>query len=72
MTGSRRAVFLRLGILLAFATLGIARAKAQDKDYGELAGRIVKTSASVKPGDVVVAGGKHDVALMEDLAIEAR
>ncbi len=52
--------------------LGGNIAKAQDKDHRELAGRIVKTSANVKPGDVVVvAGGKHDVALMEALAIEA-
>jgi aminopeptidase len=72
MTGSRRPVCLPLWILLCLAMLGVGRSKAQDKDYGELAGRIVKTSAGVKPGDVVVvAGGKHDVALMEALAIEA-
>jgi leucyl aminopeptidase (aminopeptidase T) len=40
-------------------------------NYGELAGRIVKTSANVKAGDVVVvAGGRHNIALMEALAIE--
>jgi aminopeptidase len=72
MTGSRRAVCLPLWALLSLAMLGVGNSKAQDKDYGELAGRIVKTSAGVKPGDVVVvAGGKHDVALMEALAIEA-
>jgi aminopeptidase len=72
MTGSRRAVCLPLWVLLSLAMLGVGSSKAQDKDYGELAGRIVKTSAGVKPGDVVVvAGGKHDVALMEALAIEA-
>ncbi len=55
----------------AFVFAGSA-AKAQEKDYTELARKIVKTSANVKPGDVVVvAGGKHDVALMEDLAIES-
>jgi aminopeptidase len=71
MTGSRRAVCLPLWVLLSLAMLGVGNSKAQDKDYGELAGRIVKTSAGVKPGDVVVvAGGKHDVALMEALAIE--
>ena len=53
----------------AFVFAGSA-AKAQD--YAELARRIVKASASVKPGDVVVvSGGKHDVALMEDLSIES-
>jgi leucyl aminopeptidase (aminopeptidase T) len=48
-------------------------AKAQDIDYPKLAARIIKTSASVKPGDVVViAGGKHDFSLMEALAIAAK
>ncbi len=47
-------------------------ARAQDRGYSELAGRIVKTTAKVKPGDVVVVfGGKHDIGAMEDLAIEA-
>lgn len=46
---------------------------AQEINYGELASRIVKTSANIKPGDVVVvSGGKHDLALMEALTIEAR
>lgn len=72
MTGSRRAVRLPSSVLLGLAMLGVGSAKAQDKDYGELAGRIIKTSAGVKPGDVVViSGGKHDMALMESLAIEA-
>lgn len=59
----------------AVVTVGVlahSTARAQEKNYGELAGRIVKTSANVKPGEVVVvAGGKHDIALMEDLAIQA-
>lgn len=56
----------------AVMLLTSATAKAQEKNQGDLASRIVKTSANVKPGDVVViAGGKHDIALMEDLAIEA-
>jgi leucyl aminopeptidase (aminopeptidase T) len=44
----------------------------QEKSHAELARQIVTASAGVKPGDVVViAGGKHNVGLMEDLAIEA-
>lgn len=47
-------------------------ASAQEKNYGDLAARIVKTSAGVKPGDVVVvAGGKHNLAVMEEMAIQA-
>jgi aminopeptidase len=38
-----------------------------------LAHRIAVTSARIKPGDVVVvAGGKHTIALMEAIAIEAQ
>ena len=48
-------------------------ANAQQPDFADMAGKIIKTSAAVKPGDVVVvAGGKHDIDLMEALAIEAR
>ena len=63
-------------ILTICAAIGLgvfagSAAKAQEMDYGELARRVVKTSANVKPGDVVVVyGGKHDIALMEALAIE--
>lgn len=47
-------------------------ANAQEMNYNELASRIVSTSANVRPGDVVVVyGGKHDVALMEALTVEA-
>lgn len=58
---------------LSFQVLVSCRANAQENNYAELAAKIVKTSASVKPGDVViVAGGKHDLALAEALAIEAK
>jgi leucyl aminopeptidase (aminopeptidase T) len=41
-------------------------------DYSEMAARVVKTSAGVKPGDVVIIqGGKHTVDLMEEVAIQA-
>ena len=51
---------------LAASTVG-----AQDKNYTELAARIVNSSAQIKPGEVVmVAGGKHNIALMEELAIQ--
>jgi aminopeptidase len=63
---------LALGIAVSLAAFVFAGSAAKAQDYAELARRMVKTSASVKPGDVVVVfGGKHDVALMEDLAIES-
>ena len=43
-----------------------------EKKYADLAVRIVRDSAGVKPGDVVIiSGGKHTIPLMEALAIEA-
>ena len=70
---SGRLVFLSLGVAFSFLLLTCLTANAQETDYPELAGRIVKTSANVKPGDVVVvSGGKHDIALMEALTIEAK
>ena len=63
---------LAVGIAVSLGAFVFASSAAKAQDYAELARRIVKTSASVKPGDVVVvSGGKHDVALMEDLAIES-
>jgi leucyl aminopeptidase (aminopeptidase T) len=45
---------------------------AQQPDYDQLAKRIVQTSAAIKPGEVVIiSGGKHNLALMESLTIEA-
>jgi leucyl aminopeptidase (aminopeptidase T) len=45
---------------------------AQQPNYDQLAKRIVQTSAAIKPGEVVIiAGGKHNLPLMESLAIEA-
>jgi leucyl aminopeptidase (aminopeptidase T) len=63
---------LAVGIAVSLGAFVFAGSAAKAQDYAALARRIVKTSASVKPGDVVVvSGGKHDVALMEDLAIES-
>lgn len=60
------------GIAVSLGAFVFAGSVAKAQDYAELARRMVKTSASIKPGDVVVvSGGKHDVALMEDLAIES-
>ena len=54
------------GLVLMAASL----AEADDKQ-DKLAQQVVKTSANIKPGDVVViAGGKHNIDLMEKLAIE--
>ena len=64
---------LSLCTAAGLAVLSASSAIAQEMNFSELASEIVKTSAGVKPGDVVVvAGGQHDIALMEALAIEAR
>ncbi len=45
---------------------------SQEVKFGELASKVITTSANIKPGDVVVVyGGKHTIPLMEALAIEA-
>lgn len=60
-------------ILLVFGFFSIPSAAAQEKNFGDLAHRVVTTSANIKPGDVVViSGGKHTIPLMEALAIEAQ
>ena len=44
-----------------------------ERNFDELAHRIVATSAAIKPGEVVViTGGKHTIPLMEAIAIEAQ
>jgi aminopeptidase len=59
-------------ILFIFGFFSIQSATAQERNFGELAHRIITTSADVKPGDVVViSGGKHTIQLMEALAIES-
>ncbi|HUF89599.1 MAG TPA: aminopeptidase [Gemmatimonadota bacterium] len=75
-----------LGVALALATfaLMVAPVSAQEMDaeadptasdaarWAQLADRIVNISANVGPGDaVVIAGGGHNVPLMEQIAIEA-
>jgi leucyl aminopeptidase (aminopeptidase T) len=50
-----------------------ATAISQEMNFAELAAKIVKTSAGVKPGDVVmIFGGKHNMDFIEALAIEVR
>lgn len=45
----------------------------QENKFDELAKKIINTSATVKPGEVVVVmGGKHTIPLMEALTIEAQ
>src|SRR5215472_12701350 len=64
------AVALCTAVIVGF--LADVVASAQENNYGELAARIVKTSASVKPGDIVVIfGGKHNIAVMEELAVQS-
>lgn len=59
-------------ILLTLGFFSIQSAAAQEGSFGELAHRVITTSANVKPGEVVViSGGKHTIPLMEALAIEA-
>src|SRR5713101_6411482 len=71
----RKISFLRLMFPLSVFTIGLfytVPANPQERDFGELARRVVTTSVGVRPGDVVViSGGKHTIALMEALAIEA-
>jgi len=53
--------------------LQVSTVAAQEVNFAELARKIVKTSANVKPGDVVVVfGGTHTIPLMEELAIQAQ
>ena len=62
-------------LLAVCGTVGllVARARAQTRDFNQLAHNIVTTSIAVKPGEVVViTGGKHTIPLMEALAIEAQ
>jgi len=66
-------VYLSLCVTVGFGVLCCTELNAQEMNYAELASKIIKTSANVKPGDVVVvSGGKHNIELMEALAIEAR
>ena len=59
-------------ILLSIGLLSLNPAIAQERNFDELAHRIVTASANVKPGEVVViSGGKHTIPLMEALAIES-
>ena len=62
---------LTLGAALGLV-LGSAPATAQKAQHATLAKRIVTTSVNIQPGDVVVvAGGKHNIDMMEALAVEA-
>src|SRR5258706_522192 len=55
------------GFFAAVSTCG------QDNEFATLAARIIKTTANVKPGEVIViSGGKHNLPIMEELAIEAQ
>ena len=61
-------LLITVGCILILAS---AAAPADEKKFEQLARRVVETSASVKPGDVVVvAGGKHTTELMEAVAVE--
>ena len=66
-----RDLTLLLTLAAAFAAATTARAaKPSDR---ELAQKIVGTCVSIQPGDVVVvAGGKHVIPLMEEVAIAAQ
>ena len=62
---------LTLGAALGLV-IGSNPASAQEAQQAALAKRIVTTSVNIQPGDVVVvAGGKHNIDLMEALAVEA-
>lgn len=65
-----------LTLLLTFFSLATSVSQGPGvatRDYEGLARRIVSASVNIKPGDVVVIyGGKHNIPLMEALAIEAQ
>jgi len=51
----------------------LSSAFAQEERNDQLARTVVSTSATIKPGDVVViSGGRHTIPLMEAVAIEAQ
>jgi leucyl aminopeptidase (aminopeptidase T) len=55
------------------AALCATTAIAQEMNFSELSAKIVKTSANVKPGDVVmILGAKSNMDFIEALAIEVR
>jgi aminopeptidase len=59
--------------LTVLAVLALFPASALGQDEMRLAGQIVNTTASVQPGDhVVIAGGKHNMSMVEAIAIEAQ
>lgn len=64
---------IKINLLCLLLLSGIYYAQAQDVNFAELGKRIATTSASIKPGNVVVIyGGKHTIDLMEAIAIEAQ
>lgn len=72
MNRVRRSGSIQLLILLSIWLLSLKPVSAQERNFDELAHRIVTASANVKPGEVVViSGGKHTIPLMEALAIES-
>src|SRR5688572_6705893 len=57
--------------LLSIAAVPSVSAGQEGDRYRELAQRIVKTSAAVKPGEVVfIVGGKHTVPFTEAIGVE--
>lgn len=59
--------------LAALAVFALSPASALGQDEMRLAKQIVNTTASVQPGDhVVIAGGKHNMSMVEAIAIEAQ
>ena len=69
-SGRHLPVVLALAAMVAWAA---SPGDALAQDQAKLAGQVVRTTATVQPGDhVVVAGGKHNMEMMEALAIEAQ
>ena len=69
-SGRRIPAVLALAALVAWAA---SPGEAIAQDQAKLAGQVVKTTATVQPGDhVVVAGGKHNMEMMEAIAIQAQ
>ncbi len=61
-----------LTLLLSLMFCALGWSQETDKQLGEVAHKVVTTSARIKPGDVVViSGGRHTLPLLEALSIEA-
>ena len=63
---------LTLPLFLMLCAPTWSQETATEKQIGEVAHKVMSSSAKIKPGDVVViSGGKHTLPLLEALSMEA-